>query len=130
MKVTFNQGAMGHVTPKPTSLGTNLVELSVLEGMREERAMEEYKGPSANLAEWAPGMCWATSLALKRWLCRPRVSVMSQEQWVKHVRDGHQPYEKSCEVCVTAGGTGRRHMRCEHPESFVLSADLAGPMRS
>ena len=129
MKVTFNQGAMGHVTPKPTSLGTNLVELCVLEGMKEEHKLPAYKGPSNELAIWSPGMCWAISLALRRWLCRPRMSALTRAQWQQHIKNHHTPYEKTCEVCVTSSGTGRRHVRVEHPESFVLSADVSGPLR-
>ena len=30
---------------------------------------------------------------------------------------------------MQAGGTGRRHSRLEHPSAFVLSADLAGPVK-
>ena len=129
MKVTFNQGAMGHITPKPTSLGTNMVELCVLEGMKEEHKLPAYKGPSNELAIWSPGMCWAISLALRRWLCRPRVSALTRAQWQQHIKNHHMPYEKTCEVCVTSSGTGRRHVRVEHPESFVLSADISGPLR-
>ena len=129
MKVTFNQGAMGHISPKPTSLGTNLMELLQLEGIKEERPMDPYTGPSSALALWAPGMCSAISLVMQRWLVRPRMTALTKEQWKRHVDQGHQPYEKTCEVCVTSSGTGRRHVRVEHPESFVLSADLSGPMR-
>ena len=129
MKVTFNQGAMGHIAPKPTSLGTNLVELSVLEGMKEKYKLPVYKGPSNELAKWSPGMCWAISLALRRWLRRPKVSALTRAQWQQHIKNHHVPYEKTCEVCVTSSGTGRRHVRVEHPESFVLSADVSGPLR-
>ena len=129
MKVTFNQGAMGHVTSKPTSLGTNMVELCVLEGMREEHKLPAYNGPSNELAIWSPGMCWAISLVLRRWLCRPRVLALTRAQWQQHIKNHHTPYEKTCEVCVTSSGTGRRHVRVEHPESFVLSADVSGPLR-
>ena len=131
MKVSFNQGAMGHITPKPTSLGTNLVELSVLQDMKEQGPMPKYQGPSHALATWSPGMSWRIALALKRWPQRPKLSALTREQWQQHIRRGHVPYEKTCEVCVcvTASGTGKRHVRVEHPESFVLTADLSGPMR-
>ena len=129
IKVTFNQGAMGHVSPKPTSLGTNLMELSALEGMREKSPPPPYKGPSHVLAEWSPGMSWAIAFAVQRWLCRPRISALSRAQWQQHIKNHHIPYEKTCEVCVTSSGTGRRHVRVEHPESFVLSADVSGPLR-
>ena len=99
MKISFHQGAMGHIAPKPTSLGTNLTELLSLEGMKESSPLDPYI---------APGMCRAISLALRRWLARPRVTALTKEQWAKRVESGHQPYEKTCEVCVTSSGTGKR----------------------
>ena len=54
---------------------------------------------------------------------------MSADQWRDHVRRGHVPYRADCTVCVQAGGTGRRHSRLEHPAAFVLSSDLAGPVK-
>ena len=100
MKVSFNQGAMGHITPKATSLGTNLVELSVLQDMKEQGPMPKYQGLSHALATWSPGMSWGIDLALKRWLQRPKLSALTREQWQQHIRRGHVPYEKTREVCV------------------------------
>ena len=52
---------------------------------------------------------------------------MSTEQWREHVRRGHLPYRSDCLTCVSAGATGRRHARVEHPSCFVMSADVSVP---
>ena len=54
---------------------------------------------------------------------------MSAEQWKEHVRRGHLPFRSDCMTCVTAGATGRRNSRVEHPSCVVLSADVSGPLK-
>ncbi|CAE7843057.1 unnamed protein product, partial [Symbiodinium sp. KB8] len=50
------------------------------------------------------------------------------EQWKQHVDSNHEVYRKDCLTCVTSRGTGRQHRRVHHPESYVLTADVAGPL--
>ena len=46
---------------------------------------------------------------------------------VEHVRCGHQPYDGSCEVCVSTSGRSRPHRRVQQTTTGVLSVDLSGP---
>ena len=52
----FDQGALGHKTVKPTTLGTGLDELRSLDGLKAN--IGQFTGatevPSHLLAEWAP----------------------------------------------------------------------------
>ena len=52
----LDQGALGHIPVKPTTLGTNLSGFIDLQGSRVDPA--EFKGskdvPSHTLAQWAP----------------------------------------------------------------------------
>ena len=69
------------------------------------------------------------SIAVREQRFSPRMLKMSAEQWKEHVSRGHLPFRSDCMTCVTAGATGRRHARVEHPSCFVLSADLSGPLK-
>ena len=105
------------------------MELTVLEGMREKEKSPPYDGPSSNLSDWAPGMKTAIVLALERWSFRPALRPMTKKQWRDHIARNHLPFRRDCSICVTSGGTGRRHGKIEHPSQFTLSADVAGPLK-
>ena len=40
----------------------------------------------------------------------------------------HEVFRKECATCVTSRGTGKQHRRVHHPEAYVLTADVAGPL--
>ena len=125
---SFDMAAMGKSFTKFSTCGTNL-QLKHLDRLRTRWYLD---GP---VPEPSPGCVWPTEfieqvvLALKNWGLIPRMVRMSAEQWKDHVRRGHLPYRADCTVCVQAGGTGRRHSRVEHPSAYVLSSDLAGPVK-
>ena len=54
-EVDFNQGPLGHVSDKPTTVGTNLPDLRDLQGLKGE-TKGPWKGDSKQLAMWAPGL--------------------------------------------------------------------------
>ena len=60
--------------------------------------------------------------------CPPRLHAMSAEQWKQHVDSNHAHYRKDCATCVMSRGVGRQHRRVHHPEAYVLTADVAGPL--
>ena len=127
-EVDFDQGALGHATTKPTTIGTNLPDLRGLHGLRKECPTLAWKGDSKDLAAWAPQFVQAVVHALQCWplyqLCR-----MTPEDWQRHVENNHVPYRRDCGVCVRGAGTGRRHQGVTHPDVYCLSADVAGPIR-
>ncbi|CAE7876400.1 unnamed protein product, partial [Symbiodinium sp. KB8] len=59
----------------------------------------------------------------------PMLRAMTPEQWKAHVDSNHEHYRRDCVTCVLARGTGQRHMRVHHPDSYVLTIDLAGPVK-
>ena len=125
---SFDMAALGRAYTRFTTCGTNLA-LSKLDGLRSRWYTD---GP---VPEKGPPGVWPTEfwehvvIALRNWGKVPRMIKMSADQWRDHVRRGHVPYRADCTVCVQAGGTGRRHSRLEHPAAFVLSSDLAGPVK-
>ena len=128
-RYSVDQGAVGHFTRKPTSLGTNLTMLSSLDGIKAEGYFDPWRGSSKDLAKWGPGLVEAIVKAIIVHRSVPRMLAMSAEQWADHVRRGHLPFRRDCMTCVKAGATGRRHSRVEHPEAFVMTADLSGPLK-
>ena len=64
-EVDFNQGPVGHVSDKPTTMRTNLPDLRDLQGLKGE-TKGPWKGDSKQLAAWAPGLVDAIALALRK----------------------------------------------------------------
>ena len=127
-EVDFNQGPLGHVSDKPTTVGTNLPDLRDLQGLKGE-TKGPWKGDSKQLAAWAPGLVDAIALALRKW---PQYKVyrVTQADWERHVANNHIPYRRDCAVCVHGAGVGRRHAGVAHPDAYCMSADVAGPIRT
>ena len=127
-EVDFNQGPLGHVSDKPTTVGTNLPELRDLQGLKGE-AKGPWKGDSKQLAAWAPGLVDAIALALRK--CpQYKVYRVTPADWERHVANHHIPYPRDCAVCVHGAGVGRRHAGVAHPDAYCMSADVAGPIRT
>ena len=127
-EVDFNQGPLGHVSDKPTTVGTNLPDLRDLQGLKGE-TKGPWKGDSKQLAAWAPGLVDAIALALRKWP-QYRVYRVTQADWERHVANNHIPYRRDCAVCVHGAGVGRRHAGVAHPDAYCMSADVAGPIRN
>ncbi|CAE6966013.1 RE1 [Symbiodinium sp. CCMP2592] len=132
--VSFDQGATGGGSRNRTTLGTNIASLLSLDGLRvpEDDPMPE---TSSSDYIWSQGLVNAVVVALSFWdrdpRCAPRlprVQAMSAAQWKRHVEGNHEVYRKDCVTCVTARGIGRQHRKIHHPEAYVLTADVAGPI--
>ncbi|CAE7352090.1 unnamed protein product [Symbiodinium microadriaticum] len=129
--VSFDQGAMGASSKNPTTLGTNVHSLMSLEELRvpEDQAMPD---SSRQDHVWSPGLVQALVVGLNFWsrdaICAPRLMAMSPAQWRAHVNGNHTEYRRDCAVCVASRGVGRQHRKVHHPESYVLTADVAGPL--
>ncbi|CAE7691302.1 unnamed protein product [Symbiodinium sp. CCMP2592] len=133
-KVTFDQKCMGASSSSLTTMGTNIYYLMGLNGVGRDldQATEGESGHRGS-GVWSPGLVNALVMALRFWTSRPKCSptlmAMSPEQWKQHVQSGHANYHRDCLTCVTSRGTGRRHARVRHPDSFTLTIDLAGPVK-
>ena len=126
-EVDFNQGPLGHVSDKPTTIGTNLPDLRDLQGLKGD-PKGPWSGDSKLLAEWAPGFVKAIARALQTWP-HYRLVRMTPADWEQHVANNHIPFRRDCAVCVHGSGTGRRHVGVAHPDVYCMSADVAGPIR-
>ena len=129
--VSFDQGAMGGGSRNRTTLATNINNLMSLQELRLPEGSDlPDNGP--NDAIWSPGLVEALVVGLSFWdrepHCAPRIQAFTPEQWKQHVDSNHEVYRKDCLTCVTSRGTGRQHRRVHHPESYVLTADVAGPL--
>ena len=128
--VTFDQLPLGHPTVKPTGGGTNMEGVRCLDGIKATERPPTWTGPSSDLATWSTGLCEVIAEGIRSWGGNPRIFKMTEEQWKAHVSRGHVPYRRDCLTCVAGGGIGRRHARVEHPDSFVLTADTSGPLKT
>ena len=146
-EVHFDQGALGHKTVKPTTLGTGLDELLSLDGLKANP--DQFKGaaevPSHLLAEWAPQLKSriANAIAsqhqpvpsslesveqLDEVIRSARLSAVERAAWQAHLQNDHVPYRADCSTCLLAAAT--RHRRVKHPCPFPLALDIAGPFKN
>ena len=135
VEVSFDQGPMGHQRRKPARLGTNILKLTELQGIRgpgvgggtalAEDLAERIKQSRAWSA-WAPGLKAALSASIRETLHSPEgmVKRMDLLAWKKHLLNGHIPYSRECKSCVVAASRGRAHKRIPHPDSYTLSIQL------
>eukprot|EP00438_Fugacium_kawagutii_P036614 Skav217824 [mRNA] locus=scaffold889:271892:280114:- [translate_table: standard] len=151
--VSFDQGTMGHIKRKPTSLGTNFEDLLALHGMRggpstmspmataerlrQAQPLHVRCQESKAWAEWSPGLKRAICLVLTRWINshgKPgetkiqKISPWSMEQWKKHFEADHMPSRRDCRFCVQSQARSKAHRRIQHPQSYTLSVDLSGKL--
>ena len=145
----FDQGALGHKTVKPTTLGTGLDELLSLDGLKANP--DQFKGaaevPSHLLAEWSPQLKSriANAIAsqhqsapsspesvehLDEVIGSARLSAVERAAWQAHLQNDHVPYRADCSTCLLAAATGHRRRRVKHPCPFSLALDIAGPFKT
>ncbi|CAE7198011.1 GIP, partial [Symbiodinium natans] len=119
----------------PASRGSgSLWSTDLWEEFQEEMDMIQEEIPNVKVdPEWSPGLVDSMVMAMRLWdqqpLCCPARVAISPGEWQRHVCSGHADYRRDCLTCVMARGTGRRHARARHPSTFVLTIDLAGPVK-
>ena len=148
-EVHFDQGALGHKTVKPTTLGTGLDGLLSLDGLKANT--DQFTGatevPSHLLAEWAPQLKSRIANAIASQhqpvpssperveqfdevIRSARLSAVERAAWQAHLQNDHVPYRADCSTCLLAAATGHRHRRVKHPCPFSLALDIAGPFKT
>ncbi|CAE7642041.1 RE2 [Symbiodinium sp. CCMP2456] len=125
---SFDMSSLGKALSRQTTVGTNL-PLRQIDGLKGRVQDDPYPPVRAPPSVWTREFSEIVSIAVREQRITPRMLKMSAEQWKEHVRKGHLPFRSDCMTCVTAGATGRRHSRVEHPSCFVLSADVSGPLK-
>ena len=142
-EVHFDQGALGHKTVKPTTLGTGLDELLSLDGLKAN--IHQFTGatevPSHLLTEWAPQLKFrlANAIAsqhqpvpssperveqLDEVIRSARLSAVERAAWQAHLQNDHAPYRADCSTCLLAAATGHRHRRVKHPCPFSMNLGI------
>ncbi|CAE7229842.1 RE1, partial [Symbiodinium sp. CCMP2456] len=125
---SFDMSSLGKALPRHTTIGTNL-PLRHLDGLRGRIQRDATPPERAPPSVWSREFSEVVAIAIRSQRLAPKMLKMSTEQWREHVRRGHLPYRSDCLTCVSAGATGRRHARVEHPSCFVMSADVSGPLK-
>ena len=146
-----DQGALGHVRPKPSVVATTswflFEELHQRVLSASERAafdklpmeLGDRIRASQTWACWAQGLSRLVQRAWARWgadqglwsqVAARQVflsKMTEQELQALHEQNDHVPYKKGCPVCIAAQGRQRSHWRSGHPGQFAASFDIAGP---
>ena len=152
----FDQGALGHALVKPTTFLVSDMELwESLEQVRVvvpwsatfASTLEERLGQSSIWARWAFGLVKRIRHRLAKWLhesdAEREAMVLKKEEregtlrrltaeeraFRDHCLRGHIPFRRDCQICVSAAGKERRHLRRKHGDAYTLSLDLAGPYK-
>ena len=125
---SFDMSSLGKALIRHTTVGTNL-PLRHLDGLKGRLQPDPYPPERAPPSVWTREFSEVVAIAVRAQRLAPRMLRMSADQWREHVRRGHLPYRSDCMTCVSAGATGRRHARVEHPSCFVMSADVSGPLK-
>ena len=126
---SFDMSSLGKALSRQTTIGTNL-PLRFLDGLRGRIQHDALPPERAPPSVWSKEFSEVVAIAIRAQRQTPKMLKMSTEQWREHVRRGHLPYRADCLTCVSAGATGRRHARVEHPSCFVMSADVSGPLKT
>ena len=87
--------------------------------------------PSAAWAMWAPGL----KVILKRevmsavdsWTSEKCKALREQENFLRHVVQGHVDFRRDCAACLAGAARGARHNRQSVHDAWVLHVDLMGP---
>ena len=151
--IHFDQGPMGHIKKKPTSMAVVLRDIHALDGVRgppsgdppdpqgQDRAnmtLRERCEDSKGWAAWAPGLKVALVLAVQDHLNRRTtpsleaalrpVGQVALESWRQHYLNDHMPARRDCRDCVRSSARSKPHRKITHPEAYTLSIDLSGKM--
>lgn len=125
-EVHFDQGRMGGLAPKKTTVGGSL-ELKVDDVITGTKNFKEVKD-SKELSRWAPGFMSMMARALREQVFNNPVIKQKELTWAEHVAFGHVPYRRDCKVCQETLQQCAPHRKVKEVIGGVLSVDVAGPM--
>ena len=144
-RTRVQQGALGHLTMKPTVLLNSLPEIQVLDGLQVAENFQSARWPegvkeriqfSRRLAAWAPGLKQVIGEAIRaRARQDPKLSRMTKAEkdtvagWQAHFDCGHLPFRHDCSVCLQSAGKDRPRKTKQVRSSFCMSVDIAGPFQ-
>ena len=132
----LDQGPLGHEKRKPTAILSSIppppdVQVSGPgHGFCAERTSPN-SWPSSAWAAWAPGL----KAIIKRevlstvdaWSSEKCNALREQENFLRHVVQGHVDFRRDCAACLAGAARGSRHNRKSVHDAWVLNVDLMGP---
>ena len=122
---TFLQSRWGGKAKKPTTFGGNL-SLHFPDSQEDEDGVKDDEPAprsSKDLARWAPGMMKQVATQIVKKIFKRPVRAMKMS-WEEHVRRGHTPFRRDCQLCQEASARGRMHHKIQHPKAGVMSLCL------
>ena len=136
----FDQGPLGHEKRKPTTIMSSIppppdVLVSgpghgVPAAQRADRGLCE-PWPSASWASWAPQLKEVIKRevisTLDAWVSDSCRALRDQENFLRHVVQGHADFRRDCSACLAGAARGARHHRHSVHDAWVLHVDLMGP---
>ena len=125
-EVTFNQGSLGGLAMKPTTLGTTF-DLCMDDFSMPSQQPERNVSSSKQLERWAPGLMNAVSSSLIKDVFKQPVKLKTLS-WEEHVKFGHVPYRKDCPTCQQSSQHIAPHRKDRCPQAGVLALDTCGPL--
>ena len=130
---TFLQSRWGGLAKKPTTFGGTL-PMSLPEPQEDEDQVKEDEDQrkvrsSKDLARWAPGMMREVAERIQAVIFKKKVKMLKRMSWEEHVKRGHCPFRRDCQICQEASARGRMHRKITHPRAGVVNLDLAGPFQ-
>ena len=134
-EVDVDQGEIGGLACKPTTLGGNLaLSFPIMEISSGQKATRnvlnkspaEIAADSRRLARWTPVLM--SSVAEGAMKASGQQVKARLRSWRTHLAREHVPFRKDCRICQEAMGKARPHCRQRvPPRAAVLSLDVAGP---
>ena len=133
----LDQGPLGHERRKPTTILSSIppppdAQVSGPgQGVKVPEVQLEGSWPSSQWAAWAPGL----KAILKReilsavdaWSSERCQALREQENFLRHVVQGHVDFRRDCAACLAGAARGARHNRRSVHDAWVLHVDLMGP---
>ena len=108
-EIRMDMGACGHSRRKPSTLGTNLRPLKLLEGRcgSGKQVTEDYETlgldgrmkASRSWAAWPVDFKLEVVKGILLELEHPVVSRLSKEEWRRHCAMDHMPFSRECPDC-------------------------------
>ena len=136
----FDQGPLGHEKRKPTTvMSTVPPPPDVLvsgpgHGTPSAKSVEtgpKTPWPSSAWAAWAPQLKNIVKRevisALDAWTSVRCKALRDQENFLRHVVQGHLDFRRDCSACLAGAARGARHDRKSVHDAWVLHVDLMGP---
>ena len=137
----FDQGPLGHEKRKPTTIMANIPPPpdvlvtgpghGVATAPSSDVRSASGPWPSASWSAWAPGlkviMKREVLTAVDSWTSVKCRTLRDQENFLRHVVQGHMDFRRDCAACLAGAARGARHDRKSVHDAWVLHVDLMGP---